>query len=107
MNDGGNAEGPTVLSLDEAQVHVAQQVHEYLSESLFDLYDNDATQARAHMDRILQAYKTAPSTTTCRVNLIQSTREQVQEGLKQHVDTWKQRRGDESLSSANDDDDDN
>lgn len=106
VNDDSNDEGPTVLSLDEVQVHVAQQVHEYLSESLLSFYDNDAAAARGHMNRILQAYKTAPSTTTCRVNLIQSTPKQVQEGLKQHVAMWKQRHDDESLSSASDDDDD-
>jgi hypothetical protein len=106
MNDDSNDEGPTVLSLDEVQVHVAQQVHEYLSESLLSFYDNDAAAARGHMTRILQAYKIAPSTTTCRVNLIQSTPKQVQEGLKQHVAMWKQRHDDESLSSASDDDDD-
>jgi len=85
------ADGPTVLSLDEAQVHVAQEVYEYLAESFKGLYNDDAAEARKHMDRILQAMKTAPSTTTCRVNHILSTRSKVQEGLEEEVRAWKTR----------------
>lgn len=96
--------GPTVLSLDEAQVHVAQEVYEYLTESLLSLHKNDAAEARAHMNRILQAYKYAPSTTTCRVNLIQSTQTKVIEGLEREVVAWKGRHHGEN-SSSNDDDD--
>lgn len=86
-------ESPTVLSLDEADVYIAQEVYDHLTESLLSLHKNVRSEARAHMDRILQAMKTAPSTTTCRVNQILSTRHEVQDGLEKEVAVWIRRHG--------------
>lgn len=82
---------PVIQSLDEAEVDIAQEVRDYLTESLGGLHDNVESEARKHMDRILQAMKTAPSMTTCRVNQIRATTEEIKEGLGKEVVAWQNR----------------
>ena len=82
---------PIIQSLEEAEVDVAKEVHDYLTKSLRGLHkDDDESQAlKLHMDQILQAMKTAPSLTTCCVNRIHATTEEIQEGLWKEVAAWQ------------------
>ena len=83
---------PIIQSLEEAEVDVAEEVRDYLTESLRGLHEDDESHAlKLHMDRILQAMKTAPSLTTCRVNRIRATTEEIQEGLRKEVAAWQSR----------------
>lgn len=97
---------PIIHSLDEAEVDVAEEVRDYLTESLRGLHEDVESEARKHMDRILQAMKTAPSLTTCRVNKIRATTEEIKEGLRKQVLSWQNRhcrndqRADETVASS-------
>jgi hypothetical protein len=82
---------PVIQSLDEAEVDISQEVRDYLTDSLRGLHENVESEARKHMNRILQAMKTAPSMTTCRVNQIRATTEEIEEGLRKEVVAWQNR----------------
>lgn len=97
---------PTIFSLDELQIELAQEVRSHLSSQYQDLYENDDNKklaAERHLDQVLQVMKTAPSTSTCRVNEIFSTKQEVIEGLKQVLNTWKNRHGDAGSENHADD----
>lgn len=84
---------PTIYSLDELQVHVSDELRAHLSSQYEGLNKNDGDESAAsqHLDRILCAMKHAPSTTTCRINLILSNRDMVINGLKEVLVKWKNR----------------
>jgi hypothetical protein len=75
--------GVTICSLDELQVPLSEEVRSHLASAYLGLYGNDDTKAFAHLDRVLNAMKTSPATTICRVNQILATRNDVMEGLRQ------------------------
>lgn len=88
--------GPTICSLSEHQVNLSDEVRRMLAHQLQNLYNGDISskeEAERHIDQILYAMKTPPATTTCRVNLIRSTRSQVEEGLQKEIETWISQRG--------------
>jgi hypothetical protein len=85
-------EGPEICSLDDLKVELAAEVHEYLAASQCRGHDDDESRSAAslHLNRVLTALKTPPSTSICRVNLILSSPEEVMMALKKEVDQWQQ-----------------
>ena len=91
---------PTILSLDKLKVNLPQDVYNHLAAqySILDNNNNDGgkisrldgcsspADAR-HIDMILQSSKTSPADTCCRVNLIQSSVDEVIDGMKEHLST--------------------
>jgi hypothetical protein len=82
---------PVIQSLDEAEVDIAQEVRDCPIESLRGLHENVESEACKHIDRILQAMKTAPSMTTCRVNYIRASTEEIEVGLRKEELAWQNR----------------
>jgi methyltransferase NSUN6 len=76
---------PTICSLQELQVQIAHDIREHLAMPYRYANANGYAYAYARVDRILQAMKTPPSTTVCRVNLILGTRQQIQALLQQEL----------------------
>jgi hypothetical protein len=84
---------PVVLySLDQFQVSISDEVKEHLTRPLQNLY---ATREEAvkHFQRMMDAMKRPPIQSVCRVNLIQSSREQVMEGIRESLQKWIISRG--------------
>ena len=87
-------EGPTLLSLNDLSITLTESVRSHLASSYEGLYRRRApnleatTLAQAHLDRVLSAMKTPPQTTICRVNMIQSTREEVINGVEVALKEW-------------------
>lgn len=88
---------PTILSLDDLQIKLSEDVRKHLETSYRGLFqgDNDDDDdgdserlARQHMDRVLAAMKTPPKTSICRVNFIQSDRSTVMQELQQVLSEW-------------------
>jgi len=75
-------DAPTICSLDEVEVYMEEEERDYLTTQLKGMYEHD--------DK-LQAMKRAPSITTCRVNQILATREEIVEGLQAEVPAWQNR----------------
>jgi hypothetical protein len=90
-----HAENPSPIvlySLDQFQVSISDEVKEHLTRPLQKLY---ATREEAvkHFQRIMDAMKRPPIQSVCRVNLIQLSREQVREGIRDSLQTWILSRG--------------
>jgi hypothetical protein len=75
----------TILSLDELQIPLSEEVRNHLSSQYKDLCYNDDTQANEYLNRVLQAMKRPPATTICRVNQIFATRQDVMDGMRQEL----------------------
>jgi hypothetical protein len=86
--------GVTICSLTELDVLLSKEVHDHLSAPYEVLYvnkevdDTCAASARGHLDDVLRAMKTAPRTSMCRVNQIQSSKEEVIRSLEQEMSQW-------------------
>eukprot|EP00566_Odontella_aurita_P005253 CAMPEP_0113548616 /NCGR_PEP_ID=MMETSP0015_2-20120614/12988_1 /TAXON_ID=2838 /ORGANISM="Odontella" /LENGTH=622 /DNA_ID=CAMNT_0000449257 /DNA_START=64 /DNA_END=1932 /DNA_ORIENTATION=- /assembly_acc=CAM_ASM_000160 len=106
---------PIILSLDELRVdlapdirrHLASQYESLVSRSPFSSAvsegdDDDSVResssrpsssaAERHLDRILDAMKRPPSATCCRVNIINSSVEEVRVRLDDALGPWRERR---------------
>jgi len=69
--------GPKILSLSELSITFpSDEVRSHLAEQ----YPSD------HLDRILKASKRSPADTTCRVNLLKTTRDELIRDLTNHFD---------------------
>jgi hypothetical protein len=75
----------TILSLDELQIPLSEEIRNHLSSQYKDLCNNDDNLANDYLNRVLQAMKRPPATTICRVNQILATRSDVMEGLRQEL----------------------
>lgn len=74
---------PEILSLHEFDVAIPQDVYDHLSKQYSALDDDGETK---HIDRILECMKKSPVDTCCRVNKIQSSVEEVLEGLEKYFE---------------------
>lgn len=77
------AEAPEVLSLDDHKITLRQDVYNHLA-AQYSVLDGESG-ASPHIDEILGSMRSSPAGTCCRVNLIQSTVEDVVEGLRDHL----------------------
>jgi hypothetical protein len=82
-----------IRSLTELDVLLSKEVHDYLSAPYEVLYankevDDKCAAAARHLDEVLRAMKTAPRTSMCRVNRIQSSKEEVIRSLEQEMSQW-------------------
>lgn len=75
---------PEILSLDEFDVAIPQDVYDLLSKQYSILDDNDGEETKHHIDRLLQRMKRSPTDTCCRVNKIKSSVKDVKEGLEEY-----------------------
>ena len=76
-----SSESPEILSLDEFNVAIPQDVFDHLSQQYSSLNDGEIK----HIDKILQCMKRSPVDTCCRVNYIQSSVAEVEEGLRKYL----------------------
>ena len=75
---------PEILSLDEFNVAIPQDVYDLLSKQYSALDDNDGDEETKHIDRLLKCMKRSPVDTCCRVNNIRSSVKEVEAGLEQY-----------------------
>ena len=80
---------PITTSLQDYQVPIDQDVRQLLTDQLLVSHKNDADAAQEHMDRILNALKTPPTPSLCRIDYCSSvspstSREQVMKNLEVH-----------------------
>lgn len=80
---------PITTSLQDYQVPINQDVRQLLTDQLLVSHKNDANAAQQHMDRILNALKSPPTPSLCRIDYCSSvspstSRDQVIENLKLH-----------------------
>lgn len=75
---------PEILSLDEFNVAIPQDVYDLLSKQYSILDDNDGEETKHHIDRLLKRMKKSPVDTCCRVNKIHSSAKDVKEGLEKY-----------------------
>lgn len=85
-------EHATIFSLDQWQVCISDEVREHLTVPLQNLYTT-REEAVEHFQRIIDAMKRPPVQSVCRVNLIQSSQEQVIQGLEEGLREWIATRG--------------
>eukprot|EP00584_Thalassiosira_punctigera_P002118 CAMPEP_0172530964 /NCGR_PEP_ID=MMETSP1067-20121228/4547_1 /TAXON_ID=265564 ORGANISM="Thalassiosira punctigera, Strain Tpunct2005C2" /NCGR_SAMPLE_ID=MMETSP1067 /ASSEMBLY_ACC=CAM_ASM_000444 /LENGTH=517 /DNA_ID=CAMNT_0013315279 /DNA_START=134 /DNA_END=1687 /DNA_ORIENTATION=- len=82
-------ESPEILSLNDLKIHLPPDVYNHLATqySVFDGATSPTTDSMlsSHMDKILESMKTSPTETCCRVNLIQSSAEDIIDGLRSHT----------------------
>ena len=69
---------PTIYSLKDLQITIPNDIREHLSQQYEAEFKGTA---REHLDDILQSMKLPPKTSICRVNLIQGSRESIQQEL--------------------------
>eukprot|EP00985_Skeletonema_marinoi_P026808 scaffold21131_cov194-Skeletonema_marinoi.AAC.4 len=79
----GDSPQPEILSLDEFNVAIPQDVYDHLSKQ-YSTLDDDVDGETKHIDRILSCMKRSPVDTCCRVNNIQSSVKEVEAGLEQY-----------------------
>ena len=77
---------PEILSLDEFNVAIPQDVYDHLSKQYASLNDNGGGNSNKseHIDKILDCMKRSPVDTCCRVNNIHSSVNEVQDGLRNY-----------------------
>mmetsp|Transcript_32677 Transcript_32677/g.68721 ORF Transcript_32677/g.68721 Transcript_32677/m.68721 type:complete len:354 (-) Transcript_32677:449-1510(-) len=80
MSQPPTDESPEILSLNDLQITLPQDVYNHLA-TQYSVLDT----ATPHIDKIFECMKSSPSDTCCRVNLIQSSVEEVIVGLKDHI----------------------
>ena len=93
-DSNGNNDKPTICSLKDLQVSIPDDIRDHLARQYQATIGNDEDTAilpksYERIGRILLAMKTPPAATTCRVNLIQGSREDIQ----QEVEAELQQRG--------------
>lgn len=79
---------PEITPLNGLKIHLPQDVYNHLA-TQYSVLDKivPSNQTTPHIDNILERMKTSPADTCCRVNLIQSSVEEVVEGLRHHLST--------------------
>jgi len=84
---GPPIESPEILSLNNLKINLSQDVHNHLATqySVFDETSSSTSREYHHISKILECMKTSPAETCCRVNLIQSSVEEVVEELRNHT----------------------
>src|SRR5210317_1040113 len=83
---GEAAAHPEILSLDEFNVAIPQDVYNHLSKHYASLNDDDGnSKTNEHIDKILDCMKRSPVDTCCRVNNIHSSVNEVQDGLRNYL----------------------
>lgn len=75
----------TILSLDELQIPLSEEVRNHLSSQYKAFCNNDDQKANDYLNRVLQAMKRPPAATICRVNQIFATRQDVMDGMRQEL----------------------
>jgi 16S rRNA C967 or C1407 C5-methylase (RsmB/RsmF family) len=78
--DDNSSQQPEILSLDEFNVAIPQDVYDHLSKQYSALDDGDAK----HINRMLKCMKKSPADTCCRVNNTQSSVKEVKGGLEKY-----------------------
>jgi len=80
---------PPPASLKEYRIPIHPQVQGILTNQLVSFNSSDEAAAAQHLNRILEALKIPPSTSICRVNLLENTREQAIKNTCQHFEnSW-------------------
>ncbi|GAX23613.1 hypothetical protein FisN_12Hh185 [Fistulifera solaris] len=87
-----NTSSFVLYSLDQFQVSISDEVKEHLTRPLQNLYAIHE-EAVEHFQRMMDAMKRPPLQSVCRVNLIQSSRDQVMEGIRESLQKWIVSRG--------------
>ena len=83
---GEAAAHPEILSLDEFNVAIPQDVYDHLSKQFASLNENDGNSNKSdHIDKILDCMKRSPVDTCCRVNNVHSSVNEVQDGLRNYL----------------------
>ena len=88
MTSSSSAARPEILSLDEFNVAIPQDVYDHLSKQYASLNDdggNSNSKTNEHIDKILDCMKRSPVDTCCRVNNIHSSVNEVQDGLRNYL----------------------
>ena len=83
-----SAESAEILSLKDLKISLPQDVYDHLATqySVLDKTTTSATRCTpSHIDNILERMKSSPGDTCCRVNLIQSSVDEVVDGLRDHI----------------------
>eukprot|EP00581_Thalassiosira_minuscula_P015326 CAMPEP_0183719242 /NCGR_PEP_ID=MMETSP0737-20130205/12275_1 /TAXON_ID=385413 /ORGANISM="Thalassiosira miniscula, Strain CCMP1093" /LENGTH=497 /DNA_ID=CAMNT_0025948953 /DNA_START=80 /DNA_END=1570 /DNA_ORIENTATION=+ len=81
MSPPVEVKSPEILSLKDLEINLSQDVYNHLA-TQYSVLDEKAS---SHIDKMLDCMKTSPAETCCRVNLIQSSVEEVVEKLKVHT----------------------
>jgi 16S rRNA C967 or C1407 C5-methylase (RsmB/RsmF family)/predicted ribosome-associated RNA-binding protein Tma20 len=77
---------PEILSLDEFNVAIPQDVYDHLSKQYASLNEGgNSNKTEKHIDTILDCMKRSPVDTCCRVNNIHSSVNEVQNGLRNYL----------------------
>lgn len=83
-----SAESAEILSLKDLKITLPQDVYDHLA-TQYSVLDKTTTSATrftpSHIDNILERMKSSPGDTCCRVNLIQSSVDEVVDGLRDHI----------------------
>ena len=77
----------TILSLVGLQINLPPDVFDHLS-SQYSVLD---TTSSSHLHKIIRSLKSSPADTCCRVNLIESSVDEVIDGLREHLLTLESR----------------
>jgi len=85
-------ESPQILSLNDLKITLRQDAYNHLATqySALDETNNNSSSSNrtsSHVNKILESMKTSPADTCCRVNLIQSSVEEIVDELKKHMST--------------------
>ena len=84
MSDMTKRQRPVVCSLQNLEIELNDEIRRHLGAQYaqFDRKDADKDSEYSHLDLILTAMKRPPAYTTCRVNLIRTTRTEVLNELR-------------------------